>query len=227
MPRRARQVVGGLIYHVLNRAVGRIQLFKRDADYLAFEGVLAEALQRHPVPLLDYCVMPNHWHLVLWPQKDADLSKLMFWLTMTHAQRWRHAHRLVGLGPLYQGRFKAFPTQTDDHFLTLCRYTEANALRAKLVRRAEDWRWGGLAARRGAPGPLADLLHPWPIDQPVDWLRWVNRPQDDAEVKALRAHIRTGHPFGDDPWRRRTAKLLGIDLNPRPRGRPSKRRDEK
>src|SRR5687768_11398098 len=109
MPRQPRQAAGGLVYHVLNRAVGRMRIFKRDADFLAFENVLAEALRRHPVPLLSYCVMPNHWHLVLWPEKDGQLSRLMFWLTMTHVQRWRHAHDLVGLGPLYQGRFKCFP----------------------------------------------------------------------------------------------------------------------
>lgn len=220
MPRRPRQAAGGLIFHVLNRAVGRMRLFKRDGDYAAFEKVLAEALQRFPMPLLSYSIMPNHWHLVLWPDKDGQLSQLMFWLTMTHAQRWRHAHNLVGLGPLYQGRFKSFPTQTDDHFLTLCRYTEANALRARLVRRAELWRWCSLAVRRGADSPLAEFLRPWPITEPSDWLRWVNRRQEETEVAQVRAHIRSGHPFGEDPWKRRTAKVLGINLTPRPRGRP-------
>ena len=109
MPQRARQAPGGLVYHVLNRAVGRMRVFSKAADYLAFQRVLLEAHERLPVRLLGYCLMPNHWHLVLWPRADGDLSRFMHRLTMTHTQRWRHHRGLVGLGPLYQGRFKSFP----------------------------------------------------------------------------------------------------------------------
>src|SRR5947207_7985249 len=126
MPRRVRVSTGGLAFHVLNRAVGRATLFRKDADHLAFEKVLSEVHGRIPVRLLGYCLMPNHWHLVLWPRADGELSKFMHWLTMTHTQRWRHLRRLVGLGPLYQGRFKSFPVQTDGHLLTVLRYVERN-----------------------------------------------------------------------------------------------------
>src|SRR5690348_16872072 len=129
MPRRARQAPGGVIYHVLNRAAGRQQLFHDDRDYEAFLRTFREALARPrippgegtsgsapdggPVRVLGFCLMPNHWHLVLWPRGDGDLSALMFWVTMTHTQRWRHFRRLVGEGPLYQGRFKCFPIQVE------------------------------------------------------------------------------------------------------------------
>src|SRR4029434_6597600 len=132
MPRKPRNAVGGLVYHVLNRGCGRMELFRRQEDYVAFEKVLAEALERFDMRLLAYCIMPNHWHLVLWPEDDGDLSKFMAWLTVTHVQRWRHARKVVGLGPLYQGRFKAFCAQEDHHLLTMIRYVERNALRAKL-----------------------------------------------------------------------------------------------
>ena len=138
MPRRARTACGGIVYHVLNRAAGRMRLFARDRDYEAFERTLEQAHQRHPLPILDWCLMPNHWHLVLWPRRDGELSAFMFWLTMTHTQRRRTAHHAVGLGPLYQGRFKAFPVQSDEHLRIVCRYVERNALRAGLVERAED-----------------------------------------------------------------------------------------
>jgi putative transposase len=72
MPRRPRIAPGGLVYHVLNRAVARLCLFEKDADYAAFERVLAEALEKHPTRLLAYTVMPNHWHLVVWPRKMAS-----------------------------------------------------------------------------------------------------------------------------------------------------------
>jgi putative transposase len=99
--------------------------------------------------------MPNHFHLVLWPRRDGDLSRFMQWLTMTHTQRW-HAHRRdAGHGHLYQSRFKSFPIQTDGHFLSVCRYVERNALRARLVGRAEDWAWCSLACRERRPDTRA------------------------------------------------------------------------
>jgi putative transposase len=156
MPRRARQAPGGLIYHVLNRAVGRMRMFTKDADYAAFVKVMVEAQKHCPMRLLAYSVMPNHWHMVLWPRADGELSRFMHWLTMTHTQRWRHHRQLVGLGPLYQGRFKAFPAQSDGHLLVVLRYVERNPLRAGLVQRAEDWRYSSLHDRLSnlAPAPV-------------------------------------------------------------------------
>src|SRR5688572_3301934 len=146
MPRPLRTAPGGLIYHVLNRANGKRTIFHGPHDYRAFERVLGEAQERLPMPVLAWCVMPNHWHLLLWPQNDGDLSEYMRRVTVTHAQRL-HAHRVTaGTGHVYQGRFKSFIVQNDAHFLTVARYVEANALRAKLVARAEEWPWS--SARR-------------------------------------------------------------------------------
>ena len=147
MGRPKRAADGGLIYHVLNRANARMTIFQEPEDYAAFVGVLEEAVQRTQTRLLAYCVLPTHWHLVLWPQEDGELSRFTGWLTLTHTQRW-HAHRRsTGSGHVYQGRFKSFPVQDDEHFLTVCRYVERNALRANLVRR------GRLAL--GKPPPVA------------------------------------------------------------------------
>jgi putative transposase len=144
MPRRPRLSTGGLAYHVLNRRVGRLPLFEKPADYEAFEKILQEAYERTGIWIAAYGLIPNHWHLLLWPRSDGELSEVMRWGTVTHTQRW-HAHRRSsGSGPLYQGRFKSFPVQTDEHFLTVARYVERNALRAKLVKRAGQWRWSSL-----------------------------------------------------------------------------------
>src|SRR5512142_1923064 len=142
MPRRPRLSSGGLVYHVLNRRVGRLALFEKPGDYQAFEKILQEATERSGIRIAAYCLMPNHWHLLLWPRRDGELSEVMRWVTVTHTQRW-HAHRhSAGSGPVYQGRFKSFPVQTDEHFLMAARYVERNALRAKLVDRAQQWQWG-------------------------------------------------------------------------------------
>jgi putative transposase len=221
MPRRPRVSTGGLAYHVLNRAAGRGTIFESPADYDAFERVLAETHARLPVRLLSYCVMPNHWHLVLWPERDGELSEFMRLLTVTHTQRW-HAHRhTAGTGPLYQGRFKSFAVQRDEHLRVVCRYAERNALRAGLVKRAEQWRYGSLY-RRGLDDPVPWLLplREWPVDVPGDWARWVNRAETAGELEALRRSLTRGRPFGSERWVALTAKRLGLRSTLRPRGRP-------
>jgi putative transposase len=124
MGRPLRTAVGGLAYHVLNRANARMRIFDKTEDYEAFERILAEAVRRVKMRLLAYCTMPNHWHLVLWPRQDGDLSTFVRWLTLTHTQRW-HAHRhSVGSGHVYQGRFKSFLVEPDEYLWAVCRYGE-------------------------------------------------------------------------------------------------------
>ena len=106
-----------MVYHVLNRGVARLPLFEKPADYDAFLHVVATALGRFPMRILAFTLMPNHWHFVVWPERDGDLTAFFRWLTHTHTMRWHAHHRTAGSGHLYQGRFKSFPVQEDDHFL--------------------------------------------------------------------------------------------------------------
>jgi putative transposase len=222
MPRVARYAPGGIVYHVLNRANGRRRLFRKERDFFAFEQVLAEAHARTPgVRVLDWCVMPNHWHLVLWPRRGGELSAFMRWLTLTHAQRWKRAHGAVGHGHLYQGRFKSFPVQEDHHLLTVLRYVERNPVRAGLAARAADWRWGSAFVREQRAHDLRPLLTSWPIDRPRGWAALVDRPQTEEEETAVREHLRRGRPLGDADWVRTTAAALNLGYTLRPRGRPT------
>lgn len=220
MPRRLRVATGGLAYHVLNRRVARLPLFEKSGDYAAFEHILQETYDRTRIRIVAYCLMPNHWHLLLWPRQDGELSEILRWLTVTHTQRW-HAHRqTAGTGPVYQGRFKSFPVQTDEHFLTVARYVERNALRAKLVKRAEEWRWSSIWRRSQGNPSLMTFLSQWPMEQPRQWLTWVNEPDLGADLKALRESVNRGRPFGNATWVARIAKRLGLESTLRPRGRP-------
>ena len=247
MARKPRFAPGGIAYHVMNRAAAGIDLFHHDPDYAAFERTLAQAVGREPsIRLCAYCFMPNHFHLVLWPTDDGELSRFMQWLTMTHTQRW-HAHRHTGgRGHLYQSRFKSFPIQTDRHFLSVCRYVERNPLRANLVKQAQRWRWSSLWLRenntpekRGhkplivptsdsvtpaTPPPLANLLAPWPLPIPRDWITRVNQPENEKELAALRTATDRGRPYGDPDWTTRTAHALHIQSSLRPPGRPKKQK---
>jgi putative transposase len=170
--------------------------------------------------ILAYCLMPNHWHLVLWPRRDGELSEFMGWVTLTHTQRWHACHHSAGAGHLYQGRFKSFPMQTDDHFLTVCRYVERNALRAGLVARAEQWRWSSLWPCAQGTNSAPAWLAPWPVERRWNWLEWVNEPQTEAELEALRCSVQRGRPYGSSSWVRRAVEKLGLNATLRPRGRP-------
>jgi putative transposase len=217
---------GGLVYHVLNRASARLSIFETDEDYAAFERVLEEAVMRVDMRLLAYCVIPNHWHLVVWPRADGDLSKFVGWLTLTHTQGW-HAHRRsVGCGHLYQGRFKSFLVEEDEHFLTVCRYAERNSLRAGLCPRAEDWRWSSLCRWVSGDAEAGRILSAWPVERPQDWMRWVNRPQTEAELERLRRSARRGQPFGSDAWTEQMVERFGLESTLRPPGRPRTRRQK-
>ena len=203
MPRRKRVATGGFVYHVVNRAVAREKIFRKTADYQAFEQVLEQAQDRVAMRLLAFCLMPNHWHLVVWPRCDGDLSEYLRWLTVTHTKRWHSHHGTIGTGALYQGRFKSFPVQEDDHFLTVCRYVERNALRANLAERAEQWRWSSLWHRRQRSTSVS--LATWPVACPRSWLTFVNRAETEAELQALRKSVKRGAPFGEADWQEQTA----------------------
>jgi putative transposase len=217
-PHRANE--GGFVYHVLNRANARMTVFQDEGDYEAFEKVLRQAVERTGSRLLAYCLMPNHWHLVVWPQADGELSRFVGWLTLTHTQRW-HAHRhSAGCGHVYQGRFKSFPVEGDEHFLVVARYVERNALRANLVTRAEAWRWNSLY--RWARGSAEDkrLLSAWPEPRAANWSEYVNAPQTEAELQALRRSVQRGNPFGTESWCEMAIERLGLQSTIRPLGRP-------
>lgn len=220
MPRTARAVEAGLIYHVLNRGNGRMDLFHKDEDFAAFERVLAEGLQRYPVELLTYCLMRNHWHLVLRPRTAESLGRLMGWVGVTHVRRHHEHYRSRGGGHLYQGRFKSFPVQEDRHFLVLCRYVEANAVRAGAIKTASDWKWGGHHVRQNGHSLLK--LADWPLDRPRNWGALLNDPLDKAEIETLRASVNRGRPLGDKNWILRTARRLGLEFTLRDAGRPRK-----
>jgi len=228
MGRAPRVDLGGHVYHVLNRANARKRIFDDEYDYVAFEKVLRQAQDRAGMRLLAWCIMPNHWHLVIHPRGDGDLSSFMRWLTLTHTKRW-HAHRQsVGHGHLYQGRYKSFLVEEESYLHTACRYVERNALRAGLVDplegRAEDWRWGSLWwwASRRSPDQDQPVLSDWPVDRPRRWRWWVNEPQTAEELAAVRQCANRGRPLGTDGWVDRMIKRFGLESTVRAAHRPRK-----
>lgn len=220
MARRPRADEAGGLYHALNRGNARQAVFRKDADYEAFERILGEGLALYEIALLSFQLMPNHWHLVLRPGRDGEMSAFVRWITATHTMRYHAHYHTSGAGHVYQGRFKSFPIQDDEHFLTVCRYVERNALRAGLVERAEDWRWGSLWRWLEKPEPEPKLLTGWPIARLPNWTARVNQAMLASELERIRNSAQRGSPFGDSEWTESTAKRLGIESSLRPQGRP-------
>jgi putative transposase len=221
MPRPKRKCVGGIVYHVLNRANGRLRIFKKRADFEAFERVLGEGIERVGMRVCGYCIMGNHWHLLLWPREDGDVSEFMRWMTLTHTQRWHAAHGTAGIGHVYQGRFKSFPVQSNEHYLTVLRYIEGNPLRAKIVKNCREWEYSSLAIRNGAD--KEDLkLSAGPVRLPERWNRLVNVLPGESVDAAIANCVKRGCPFGNDVWIDTITQKLGLQMTLRPRGRPRK-----
>ncbi len=223
MPRPPRADEAGGLYHALNRANMRAKIFKKEADFVAFEKILAEGLEIYDVDLFSYQLMPNHYHLVLQPRVDGEMSRFMGWIGGTHTMRYHAHYHTSGMGHLYQQRYKSFPIQDDDHFLVVCRYVERNALRAKLVERAEDWRWSSLWRWLQRPEPDPKLLSAWPLARSARWVERVNEPLSKKELDAVRVSAQRGRPLGEEGWVESIARRLNLESTMRARGRPKTR----
>lgn len=225
MGRPRRVMPGGWCYHVLSRGNGRQEVFHKPGDFEAFVRLFDLAHDIVPMRVLAYCLMPNHFHLVLWPLGDGDVSRWVQWVLTTHVHRY-HEHYHTS-GHVWQGRFKSFPIQEDDHLLAVLRYAERNPLRAGLVPDAGLWPYSSLGRRPSIDGPERPAWYDaGPVGRGVDWLRYVNQPQTDAELYALRKCLQRGIPFGESIWQERAISELGLEGSLRTRGRPKKVRKE-
>jgi putative transposase len=222
MPRPQRTDAGNYVYHVLNRANARVQIFDNEKDYKLFLDILEEAKEKFDMRILAYCIMPNHWHLVLYPKNDGDLSKFMGWLTNTHTRRWHTIKRTIGQGHLYQGRYKSFLCQDDAHFLTLVRYVERNAKKANLSRKAEDWKWGSAYIAKHGTVKQKKIISSWPVQKPKDYLSLLNNPQSEIEENLIEKSIKRSSPFGGDSWVKRIINKFNLGSTINSVGRPKK-----
>ena len=220
MARVQRVDVGGEIYHALNGANFRSRLFTTSAHYRDFLEIAAEAVQIVRMRVLAYCLMPNHWHLVLQPREDGDLARFLQRLTMTHTQRYHARDRTVGYGHLYQGRYKSLPVESSGHFLPLVRYVERNAKRAGLVKRAEDWPWSSAHVRVYGTAAQKKILSAWPVREPADYVKWLNHSQPKEEIENIRYAIKRNRPYGSEKWVAKAVARFGLESTLRNPWRP-------
>lgn len=227
MGRPLRPVADGLIYHAINRGNNRDRVFTDDADFRAFLEALSQTKVRYPFALFGYALMKNHFHLLLRPEDGQSISRILQSLTVTHT--WRYHRRNATVGHVWQGRFKSPVIQDDEHLLTVLRYIEGNPLRAGIVADLKDYPWTSYATH--GLGQACELLSELPVWSSLGktenrrrayWRRWVHKPFTEVELTRMRSSVNSGRPYGSETWAQEIGERLGLQLTPRPRGRPRK-----
>jgi len=228
MGRKPHLIADGLVYHAINRGNNRDAVFCAPSDYLAFLHALRQTKVCYPFRLFAYCLMTNHFHLVLQPDNGQSISRILQSLTVAHTWRFHTEHHTVG--HVWQGRFRSPVIQQDEHLLTVLRYVEANPLRARMVSDLACYPWSSYIVHGlGRRDPLIDETAVWPplaaseAARQALWRTWLHTPLTERELSAVRRSVTTGRPFGESAWVQATASLLGVDLSERRRGRPAKR----
>ena len=219
MPRTARVDIANYPYHVINRAVMRLEIFDKASEYQQFQELLEKSLEETDMQLLAYVIMSNHWHLLLYPKKDGDLGRFMHHLTNAHTRKVKSQTKTIGTGPLYQGRYKSFVIQDDTHLLTVLKYIERNPVRAGVVKKVQDWRWGSAWERIHNS---KSFLSESPTRLPKDYIQWVNTPEQSELLSTIRSSVNKGRPYGGDKWIDMTVKQFGLEQTLRSPGRPRK-----
>lgn len=200
MARQPRVDVLNTPYHVINRAVGRLRIFNTDKDYKLFLDLLTDTQKKTGMRILAFSLMPNHWHLVLFPENKGDLPKFMHLLTNAHTRKVHTLTKTTGTGPLYQGRYKSFIIGNDAHLLTVIKYVERNPVRAGLVKAVQSWKWGSAWTRHTGTAKQKQLLAECPTSLPRNYLSWVNTNDKEDIVQRIRTSVNKGTPFGSDDW---------------------------
>lgn len=209
--------MGGVWYHVWNAGNGRAEVFHKPGDYASFVQAMHESNLRLPADLLGYCILPNHFHLLLRFGRDGDLGRWMQWLLTTHARRYHRQYETTG--HVWQGRFKAFAVEDGEPLAAVLHYVERNPLRAELVTGAELWPWSSLSAW------LAGDVRLWSGSGQLRTEQWqarVSEPLAAGELKRIRHSLVRGKPFGGRAWTREMAVKLGLESSLRRPGRPKK-----
>jgi putative transposase len=192
MSRPRRYTPPGSVLHLVNRGNDRKLLFATDRAYEEFLSLVAATQERCPMRLLAYCLMPNHWHMVVWPNATQSVRAFCHRLCTVHAIRHRRDTGTVGHGHLYQHRYHSCAIESERQYFAVLRYVEANAMRAGLVPEAQLWRWSSLAERGGLH---RDLLSPGPVPLPSQWASLVNEPLPLDVLEETRARLRRTRPY--------------------------------
>ena len=196
MARKPRKLPGHHPLHICNRSAGQLTIFQSIADYVRFETCLKEMISNFPLRLFAFCIMPNHYHLLVEGETGPAVIKGLHWLGTTHAVRLRRDTSSIGRGAVYQNRFRAYPIQRNGAFYRVAHYIERNPVDANLCRSPDDWLWSSAKPEKSQDLNLAE----WPISKPKNWMETIRKPLDEIVRDEIRCHETLQHPLGDPDW---------------------------
>lgn len=222
MPRLARPVFSGVPHHVTQRGNRREDVFFNGEDRTAYLGWLRDYCANYGVQVLAYCLMTNHIHLVVVPESKEALEQVFRPLHTRYAQRINRVKKWKG--HVWQGRF--FSSALDETYLwAAIRYVERNPVRARMVRRAENYPWSSAAAHCGLKEDTvltADAEWLRQVKSLGNWPRWLAEGDRPEQLEVLRRHVERGLPCGAGGFIRKLERQAKQLLRPTPRGRPRK-----
>jgi putative transposase len=194
VPRRLIPGSAGVVFHVMNRATRGQVLFDGPADYDAFENLMATGQRRTPLPLLAYCLMPNHWHMVVQPALDHQLREFVGWVTTMHARRIHRCRATIGAGAVYKGRYHAVPVDSERYFYQVIQYVELNPVKPGLASRPDEWRWSSASRARHHNGIV---LAEWPLPRPAGWIDQLNAGCPTRDLEFIRTCVFDRQPISN------------------------------
>jgi putative transposase len=216
MARLPRMVLPGIPHHVTQRGNRRERTFFEEGDYALYLDLLADAAVRHGVAIWSYCLMPNHVHIVAVPRDEDALGR-----TFRHVHRHYTGYvnaRMRVTGHLWQGRFSSV-AMDEVHLFAAFRYVALNPVRARLVRRAEDWQWSSTRALIAGADDRVVTVAPT-LERIGDFAAFLGEDFDEAfTYAALRKAETLGRPIGSAVWLEEMERATGRKLTPSKRGR--------
>ena len=220
MPRGPRNLSDGAFYHILNRGNAKQKVFHDTQDYTFFLQSVVRAKDKHPVDIFAYCLMPNHFHFVVRADIATDISKLIHIFMTRFNQRYRRVYNSIG--HIWQGRYKDFMIQNEDHLMVVIRYIERNPVQAGLVVSASNWRWSSHNERITGGKLIIHDNYIFPLNG--KWTEYVNSSISEKEKQKMERSIIHQTPFGDEDWVKKTCEQYGLEHTRRLPGRPRKKR---
>ncbi len=208
MARIARVVVPGIPYHVTQRGVRRMETFFDEEDYKTYLSLMGEWCRQSGIEIWAYCLMPNHIHLVAVPEREESLAR---GIGEIHRRYTRHINFKKGWkGYLWQGRFSSFPMD-EQYLLAAVRYVELNPVRAKIVKKAQTYRWSSAKAHLSGVDDGLVKVKPM-LDRVENWTELL-ASGEQGEFDVVRMHERTGRPLGMDGFIEKVSCMVGRDLS--------------
>jgi putative transposase len=217
MPRIARALADNQIYHIINRGNRREAVFHDNYDYEKFLKLLLESKEKYSIKVYAYCLMPNHFHIVIYTKYAQSLSQAMHWISSSYVRYYNKRYNISGY--LWQGRYKSFIVQEDTYLLVLLKYVEANPKRAKIVNDCIDFKYSSAKQRVDNNAYIIDDV---PIIFPLNWLEFINSDENKVDLDSIRNSIDRQSPLGDESWKYEVSKEYGLESTLNSKGRPKK-----